>query len=250
MRHASPIILVTAGRYNPAVTSPEQQFVLVGCDIDYLQAVVQAGGTPLLLPCMAPATAVEAALAVAHGVLLTGGGDVSSLCYSEEPHPLGRGQDAGRDTVELAVVRGALARQLPLLGICRGLQVLNVALGGTLYQDIRDEVPGALQHWSQALTPHLLHTIEIAPDSHLARITGATGMAVNSWHHQAVKDVGEGLRITARARDGIIEGLESTTDAPLLAVQYHPEECAPLYPGFQELFDWLVVEAGRDSLRV
>ena len=244
-----PLIIITTGRRNEATARGEQQTVVSGCNVDYINAVVGAGGAPLLLPSIADTDAIRAAMEVADGVLLSGGGDVNSLTYGEEPHLTSCYQDAIRDDTEFEVTRLALEANVPILGICRGLQLLNVAMGGTLIQDIPSQVPGAVKHYAQPLDVTLLHTIEIEPDSVLARVTETTSMAVNSWHHQTAKEVGRGLRINSRARDGVIEGLESSEGKPILAVQFHPEECVPVYPRFRVFFDWLVQEANAYTRR-
>jgi putative glutamine amidotransferase len=116
-------------------------------------------------------------------------------------------------------------------------------MGGTLIQDVPSQVRGAIKHYSHGLEPVLLHTIEIEEDSLLARVFQTTSMAVNSYHHQAVKELGKGLRINSKARDGVVEGLEATDGRPVLGVQFHPEELTEMYPPFQLLFEWLVNEA-------
>jgi len=240
---SNPIILITAGRQNHDTPRREMQTVTVGCDIDYLQSVLRSGGTPLLLPCLADSAAIHAALQVADGVIISGGGDILSLLYGEEPHPLSKLHDPTRDTMEIEMTREALAMGLPVLGICRGQQLLNIALGGTLVQDIPSQVPDAVKHFADGLDVVLLHSVDIVENSLLSRVLGATTLAVNSWHHQAVRDLGNGLRASAVARDGVVEAIEATEGTPLLAVQWHPEECAAAYPIFQRLFDWLVSEA-------
>ena len=242
-----PIILITAGRKNHPAKESQPQTIWSGCDIDYTLSVARSGGAPLLLPCVTDRDTVLAALGAADGVLLTGGGDVLSLNYGEEPHPTSKYQDATRDDTEIALAHAALERGVPILGICRGLQLINVALGGTLIQDVPSQVPGAVKHYGDALDTTLLHTIEIEPGSLLAQVMGATKMAVNSYHHQAAKEVGTGLRVNCHAKDGVIEGLEANDDRPLLCVQFHPEECTATYPQFQPLFDWLVKEAGKEK---
>lgn len=215
----------------------------IGVDIDYLQAVQRAGGAPVILPCVADDAALRATLGAVGGVLLSGGGDILSLAYGEEPHEQSTLQDTVRDSMEFAVARLAIEMGLPILGICRGLQVLNVVYGGTLIQDIPSQVPAAIKHYSTGLDAVLLHTVEIEAGSLLARVVGQTTMPVNSWHHQAVNALGAGLRVNARARDGVVEGIEDANGAPVLAVQCHPEECAERHPCFQTLFTWLVEEA-------
>lgn len=238
-----PVIVITAGRQNLYTPRREAQSVWTGCDVNYVKSVLRSGGTPVLLPFLADRDSVHAALEAADGLLLSGGGDIVSLTYGEEPHPKSIYQDPVRDEMEFEVARFAVEKGLPVLGICRGIQVLNVAMGGTLVQDIPSQVPGAVKHSGDVLAPALTHSVDIDESSLLARIFGATTMAVNSWHHQAVKDVGHELRVTCRARDGVVEGLESDEGKPILAVQYHPEEIAVDYPQFQKLFDWLVCAA-------
>lgn len=240
-----PIILITAGRQNQATPQGETQSVYTGVDTDYTEAVARAGGAPVLMPCIMDKEAIAAILARVDGVMLTGGGDVVSLSYGEEPHDLSRYQDPVRDAMEFEVARLALEQELPLLAICRGAQLLNVAQGGTLIQDIPSAVPDAVKHYSQGSHTVLLHTIEIEPDSLLAKIMGQTSMAINSWHHQAIKDLGRNLRVNCRARDGVIEGVEAADGKPILGVQFHPEEAAAAYPQFQVCFDWLIREANH-----
>jgi putative glutamine amidotransferase len=238
-----PLILVSSGRYNLTAAQGSIQSVVNGCTMHYIQALGRAGGAPAIVPRLADPEAIRALVDAADGLLLTGGGDVNSLIYGEEPHPRSKYQDPVRDDVELEVTRLALERDLPILGVCRGIQLLNVALGGTLIQDVPSQVHGASKHYSEGVSPVLLHSIDVEPDSVLARILGATALAVNSYHHQAVKDLGRGLRISARARDGVIEAIEAGDGRPILGVQFHPEEHAGSHPEFQAVFDWLVEAA-------
>lgn len=245
-----PLILITAGRLNRPAAIQEVQDVWTGCDTDYVDSVTRAGGAPLLLPRIGDAEAVISAVDAVAGLLLTGGGDVCALAYGEEPHPSLTLQDPVRDEMELVAARRALERGIPILGICRGLQLLNVAAGGTLVQDIKTQVPGVLQHYTHSLSPIFGHSIDIEPGSLLARVLGTTRTAVNSYHHQAAKDVGHGLRVTARAADGVVEGMESSDGRPILCVQFHPEESTRDYTTFRPLFNWLVEEALRPRERV
>jgi len=244
-----PVILITAGKQGEAAARAEIQSVRSSCSMQYVDSVVRAGGAPITLPCVADPEVIHAVLETVDGVVLTGGGDVLSLAYGEEPHPASKYQDPARDEMEFAVTRQALERRLPILGICRGAQVLNVAFGGSLVQDLPTQVPGAAQHYSQGLVPILLHQIEIEPETLLARVTGTTSMPVNSYHHQAVNRLGDGLRINCRSSDGVIEGVEAADDRPILGVQFHPEELTAIYPRFQNLFDWLVREASGKPRR-
>ena len=240
-----PVIGLTTGRRNRPTEGNELQNADVGCDIMYLAAVLHAGGAPILLPRTDDEEVTLSVMQAADGLLLTGGGDIMSLAYGEEPHPRAGGQDPVRDAAEFAAVRVALDRGLPILGICRGIQTLNVVLGGTLIQDVPSQVAGACQHSTRASENMLGHTVDVEPGSLLARVLGVTSTAVNSWHHQAVKDVAEGLRVNCRARDGVIEGVEAADGRPILAVQCHPAAAAEQFPLFRKLFDWLVAEAAE-----
>jgi putative glutamine amidotransferase len=238
-----PVILITAGKQGQAAARAEIQSFTSSCNMQYVDSVSRAGGAPITLPCVSDADAIEAVLERVDAVLLTGGGDILSHAYGEEPHPASKYQDPARDEMEISVTRRALMKGLPILGICRGVQLINVAFSGSLIQDVPTQVPGALQHYSQGLVPLLLHNIEIEPDSLLARVMGTLSVPVNSYHHQSVGRIGDGLRVNCRASDGVIEGLEAVDGRPILGVQFHPEECTAIYPRFQNLFDWLVQEA-------
>jgi gamma-glutamyl-gamma-aminobutyrate hydrolase PuuD len=240
-----PIILISSGRTMLPSRGDDAQAVKMGCDADYINAIVRAGGTPLLLPPHGDKEATRAAISIADALLLTGGGDIHSLCYGHEPHPKSYDQDPARDATELLAADFAMKRGLPILGISRGLELLNVSRGGTLIQHIPGG-DGAVKHESMGFAGLLLHTISIEEGSQLHGIMGATELAVNSFHHQAASDLGSGLKVTARAKDGIIEAIESTDGRPILGVQFHPEECATFYPNFDKLFKWLVRKA-RDE---
>jgi putative glutamine amidotransferase len=240
---SKPIIGITTGRRNEACDAGVRPSPVAGIPLAYPQAVERAGGAPVLLPRSDNQDTIAAVVARIDGLLLTGGGDVVSLRYGDEPHPKTGGQDPVRDAAEILALQAALARGLPVLGICRGIQLLNVALGGTLVQDIPDQIPGACQHSAQPVGAALIHTVDIEPDSVLARVLGVTSTGVNSTHHQAVGRLAPGLRITARARDGVIEAVESADGRPILAVQWHPETICQDYPPFRRIFDWLVAAA-------
>jgi putative glutamine amidotransferase len=239
---AKPLILLSAGRTMLPARGDDAQSVKMGCDADYVNAVVRAGGSPLLLPPHGDKEATRAAISFADGLLLTGGGDIHSLCYGHEPHPKSTDQDPARDATELLATDFALKRGMPILGVSRGLQLLNVARGGTLVQHIPGG-DGSVKHESRGFAGLLLHTITIEEGSQLHEIMGVSEMAVNSFHHQAAGDIGTGLKVTARSRDGVIEALESVDGRPVLGVQFHPEEAAPFYPNFDRLFKWLIRKA-------
>ncbi|GFN22043.1 gamma-glutamyl-gamma-aminobutyrate hydrolase family protein [Thermanaeromonas sp. C210] len=207
----------------------------------YIEAVSCAGGIPLILP-PGPVDLVDRYLSIIDGLLLTGGGDIDPAFFGQEPREgLGR-VFPERDEFELALTRRALERGMPILALCRGMQTLNVAAGGTLYQDIAREVPGCWQHSQRKPRSHPHHTIEILPETLLAAILGPRAR-VNSMHHQAVRDPGEGLRVSARAGDGIIEALEGTRGSFVLGVQWHPEELITRCPEQRQLFQHFISAA-------
>ena len=190
----------------------------------YTSALIAAGLVPVVLPPLAPEIAVYALNGVA-GLVLTGGEDLDPAHYGVAPHPAAGEPHPGRDSYELALSREARQRGVPTLAICRGAQVVNVAFGGTLIQDIPSERPAALPHNPDGARRQRVHTVRIDTASELARAIGSTEIATNSSHHQSVERVAPGLRVTARTSDGIVEGLES--DDPswwMVAVQWHPEE--------------------------
>jgi putative glutamine amidotransferase len=207
----------------------------------YLDAVRDAGGIPIVLPA-GPQGSVDRYLEVIDGLLLTGGGDVDPGFFGQEPREgLGRVLPE-RDEFELSLTRKVLQVGKPLLALCRGMQVLNVAAGGTLYQDIRQELPGCWQHDQRKPRFYPHHTVETVPGTLLAKLLGPTAR-VNSMHHQAVRTVGQGLKVSARAGDGIIEALEGTGKSFVIGVQWHPEELIKFYPEQRQLFQSFIVAA-------
>jgi putative glutamine amidotransferase len=207
---------------------------------DYLEAVKRVGGEPFELEIQrdAPADVMRQAA----GLLLTGGGDVDPALYGEAPHETFQASEPGRDEYEIALVRAAMDAALPIFAICRGMQVLNVALGGTLVQDIPSMVNGAAHHAVPEPRFLIAHEVWVAKGSRLAKIMAekldGEILQVNSRHHQAVKDVAPGWEVTATAPDGVIEAMEMPGDVFRLAVQWHPEnfwrtgEFRPLFEAF------------------
>jgi putative glutamine amidotransferase len=191
----------------------------------YIQSVANAGGLPVLVPLGQPEEALEALLSRLDGLLFSGGGDIQPDCYGGLPHPSIYSVDADRDRTELHLAQVLIQRGQPFLGICRGFQVLNVALGGSLYEDIADQHPAALKHdyfphWPRT---HLAHLVQIEPTSRLAAILGQSEAQVNSLHHQGVRQVAAALTPTALAPDGIVEAVELPGHPFGLAIQWHPE---------------------------
>ncbi|MDE3128378.1 MAG: gamma-glutamyl-gamma-aminobutyrate hydrolase family protein [Gemmatimonadota bacterium] len=190
----------------------------------YTDALIRAGLTPLVVPPLA-AEQAEALLARVDGLVLTGGDDVDARLYGQSPHPKAEPPDPARDRSEIALVHAARRAALPTLAICRGVQVLNVALGGTLVQDIASQRPDALAHARSDARSQRVHDVSLVPGTRLARLCGAERIAVNSLHHQSLDRIAGGLRLAARADDGIVEAVEWGDDAWwLIGVQWHPEE--------------------------
>ena len=212
---------------------------------DYLESVRRAGGEPVEV--VVGGESPEQVLARVDGLVLTGGGDVDPKLYGEARHDTFQAAEDGRDDFEIALARAAIANGIPLLAICRGMQVLNVAMGGTLVQDIPSQVPGALAHAVPQPRAGSAHEVWISKDSKLAALLadhmedGET-CHVNSRHHQSVKQAAKGFEITATSPDGVIEAMEKP-DAPFcIAVQWHPENFWRTGE-FRELFEGLVQAA-------
>lgn len=190
----------------------------------YTDALAAAGVMPVVLAPIAPDVAIRALDGIA-GLVLTGGEDLDPAHYGVAPHPAAGSPHPARDAYELALAREARDRAIPTLAICRGAQVVNVAFGGTLIQDIPSERPGTLDHDPDDARRKRVHTVEIDPTTELARAAGGTLIQTNSSHHQSVDRVAPGLHVTARTSDGIVEGLEPDDPAWwMVAVQWHPEE--------------------------
>jgi putative glutamine amidotransferase len=211
----------------------------------YVRAVAWGGGAPLVIPPHLETAPLRVIFERLEGLILSGGGDVQPALFGEEDSGLLQSVDEQRDRMELALAQWALAEELPLLAICRGIQVLNVATGGTLVQDIPSQVPHALSHSSPTGRPMDVvdHTVEVAAGNRLAALVGAGKLGVNTAHHQAVKAVGAGLTITARAPDGVVEALENPDHPFCVGVQWHPEAMVESHSVMRYLFEGLVKAA-------
>lgn len=218
----------------------ENQDALHGTSGDYVRVIELAGGAPLLLPPTRNAETAQRVIESADGLLLSGGGDIDPRLLNEDPHPALKTIDPLRDATEVAAIETAMARSIPILGICKGAQILNVALGGGLIQHIDESADSAIGHSQRTATASGTHRIEIAPDSLLARLLGPGARWVNTFHHQAVGRVADSLTISANSADGIIEAIEASDDKPILALQFHPEKVIDEEPIFLKLFQWLV----------
>jgi len=236
-----PLIGITAGhrplKSNRTSTSLPRE---------YAQAVELAGGLPVILPLDQPEPYYQSILSRLDGLLFSGGGDIRPERYGSTPHPLVAGVDPDRDRVELLLLNLTYRMNLPILGICRGLQLINAGLGGTLYEDICDQHLGAIKHQysdneGRSYRPH---NVEVKPGSRLENILGSRSVPVNSLHHQGIRVLAPGLTATAHAPDGIIEGIEAEAKAFVLAVQWHPE-CLQDDPVMRAIFEALVEASTR-----
>lgn len=215
----------------------------------YVAAVERAGGRAVLVPPPHGAVAEEV-LAPFDALLLAGGGDVDPTRYGARRHPAIYGVDRERDEAEIALVRGAVRSRVPTLAICRGFQVLNVALGGTLHQHLPD-LQGLDLHGHPVRRSSVLHDVKVAPGTRLAEACRSEVLRCTSHHHQAVDVLGGGLEAVAWSGDGLVEGaeLEEPADGWVVGVQWHPERTAGEDPAQQALFESLVAEARRARSR-
>ena len=227
-----PLIGITSGLSHNEYGAPVCQIGQA-----YVTALRQAGGLPVMIPIGVTPSSTEEFLKRLDGLLVSGGGDIDPQRFNGIPHPKVDYVSPERDALEIALVDTALAMDKPLLAICRGIQVLNVALGGTLYTHIQDQVENALKHDWYPNFPRdkYAHTVSLTCESKLDHIYKTDEIRVNSLHHQGIAQVGKGLTATAIAPDGLVEGLEVNGAAFAVGVQWHPE-CLPNDPGTQTLF--------------
>jgi len=220
--------------------TPERAYV----NSAYLHAVQQAGGVPVLLPPQLSKASLERLVRGLDALLLTGGGDVDPATFGEEPHPTLYEVAPARDALETQVTLIALERKTPLLAICRGIQVLNVALGGSLHQDVATEPGTQIQHSQKEAREQTTHKVTVTPRSRLGRVLGAEDLEVNSFHHQVIKSLGRGLVPVAWAPDKLVEGVELDDDSRwVVGVQWHPEHLVGSSEPARRLFSALVTAA-------
>lgn len=211
----------------------------------YSNALAAAGALPLVIPILREEKALAALAEELDGLVLTGGEDVDPVHFGEEPFPgLGRISPL-RDELEIRLVKSFVERDKPVLAICRGIQVLNVALGGSLWQDLPRQWKRPLQHRQNAPRWHCSHSIHVYEGTKLAEIIGAGPIRVNSFHHQAIKDVAPGLSVAATSADGVIEAVECRSHRFLLGVQWHPENLWREHPSSFSLFTAFVAALER-----
>jgi len=244
--HAYPLIGITGTQHDMGT---DHKVLIQGQQISYLKAVAGAGGAPVIIPLGLDEAALHAIFERLDGLLLSGGPDIAPALYSQEPHKKLGNVNEALDRTELALTRWAVSYDRPLLAICRGIQVLNVALGGTLYQDIPSQLPDTLEHHrfrSRGFPPNdRAHRVRVAPDSQLAGALGAVEGVTNSRHHQAIDALAPTLTEVAHTSDGLIEGAEISHARFVIGVQWHPENLVHEDPAMCRLFKTFV-KAARD----
>jgi len=238
-----PIIGVTAGRarneYNQEIVSLTRA---------YLDAVTDAGGLPVVIPYAAGEADWPAILARLDGILFSGGGDIAPERFGAGPHPRINGVDPARDELEFGLLRRAISDDKPFLGICRGFQVVNVGLGGTLHTHIPDQVPGALKHDNAGDKRHdLVHEVRFQEGSQVAEVMTEPLLRVNSHHHQGIENVAPGLRAVGYAPDGLVEAIELPEHRFGLAVQWHPEWLTDMQPTRRLFKRFIEAASGRSK---
>jgi putative glutamine amidotransferase len=225
---------------------PERAFV----NASYLRAVQEAGGVPVPLPPHLDTRSKSALLPRLDGILLTGGADIDPARFGEERHPATYDVVVARDDLEIDLVSSALEGEVPLFAICRGVQVLNVALGGSLWQDIPSQLTTTIEHSQKEAREQATHPVSVRGDARLAEILGTREIGVNSFHHQALNRLGRGLRDVAWAPDGVIEAIElPDARVPVFGVQWHPEDLTGHDAAARKLFLALVTASAERAAR-
>ncbi len=240
---SKPLIGITAGHSKNKFGLPQIHLLRT-----YVDATIAAGGVPVIIPSELAATDWELLYAKLDGVILSGGADIDPKIFNGEEHPTVYSIDAERDALEIALTKKVVADEKPFLAICRGFQVLNVALGGTLYTHICDQLENPLQHDSnkELSRDYLAHEVKVDEGTRLAEILGSPIVKVNSWHHQGVKEIPPMLKVTAHSPDGLVEGMEIPEHPYAIAVQWHPE-WMPNDPAMRNLFETFIQASGKTA---
>ena len=227
-----PLIGITAGHSKNKFGLP-----IIHLLRTYVDATIAAGGVPVIIPSELSATDWKILYTKLDGVIFSGGADMDPKTFNGEEHPTVSNVDHERDALEIAIAKQVVDDEKPFLAICRGFQVLNVALGGTLYTHICDQFGNEIQHDSnrELSRDYLAHEVKVDEDTRLAEILGEPILKVNSWHHQGVKEIAPILEVTAHSPDGLVEGMEIPAHPYAIAVQWHPE-WMPEDPAMRNLF--------------
>jgi putative glutamine amidotransferase len=229
------------------IKSPKKTYAAVSSN--YVYSILKSGGTPVLLPLVEDPEILEDFLTVIDGLLITGGDEgINPQLYGENPVKELGCICPDRDEYEIYLLNGALKKQIPILGICRGMQLLNVAAGGTLYQDIFVQVKNPLGHLPEQMPVDVLyHSVELAENSILRNVFDTEKLLVNSFHHQAVKRLATSFKATATSEDSIIEAIENPDHDFVVGVQWHPEDLTEKHCHFLKLFENFIKSASRAS---
>ena len=224
-----------------AFTEPTLQKKRVNVSYHYIESIEMVGGIPIVIPeCKYPDIA-HAYLDRIDGLIISGGVDVSPYLYGENPIKEVEYFSVERDHFEIALVKGAIERGIPVFGICRGTQIINVALGGTLYQDIYKQTGSEFGHNPESMpVDRLYHKVIVEEDTNLKTLFKDAEFLVNSFHHQSIKDFGENIIASAYSQDGIVEAIEMKNNKFVYGVQWHPEDLTRDYPQFRSLFQYLI----------
>ena len=220
-----------------------RQKIIVG--EDYVSVVDYVGGAPIVLPITASDDAISAQIDLLDALIISGGYDVSPSLYGQEPHKKLHETCHKRDSYEIALIEKAVANNIPILGICRGMQLLNVFFGGNLYQDLSCIGESIIQHIQKSDITECTHSVDLIDDTHLKKIFNSNSIRTNSLHHQAINKLAEGFKISAVSKDGIIEGFEKIGHDFLIGVQWHPELMTHREPASLDLFKALINAAGK-----
>lgn len=212
---------------------------------DYINAVIKNGGIPYIIPCNTNEDVIKDQVSLIDGLLLTGGHDVSPRNYKQEPHPKLGEILPERDVFDLTLLKHAEERQIPVFGVCRGLQIMNVYYGGTLYQDVSQNNEFTIKH-DQEHTPTMVsHTVTIRKDSKLYDVLALESLMVNSFHHQMIEHLAEGFLVTAESNDRVIEAIERENYPYMLAVQWHPEMLHAVDESMSALFGQFIAHTKK-----
>ena len=228
----APLIGITAGHSENKNGLPQIHLLRT-----YVDATIKAGGVPVIIPSELTEEGWKLLYGKLDGIIFSGGADIDPEIYQGEPHPTVYGLDHERDRLEIPLILHAIEDKKPFFAICRGFQVLNVALGGTLHTHISDQLENSLQHDTprELKRDALAHEIKVEEGSQLAEILGTPILEVNSWHHQGAKDIPPQLKVTAHSSDGLVEAMEIPDHPYAIAVQWHPE-WMPEDPAMNALF--------------